>query len=212
MFTGIVEGVGTVVERELAADGGGARLEVEAGWLAGGLRVGDSVAVDGCCLTVTELRAGGFAADLMAETLRRTALGRLRPGAQVNLERPLALGERLGGHLVQGHVDGVGRVLDRRPLGEGPGGEQSEELRVGLNPELARYVVTKGSIAINGVSLTVAAVGPDWFAVALIPHTLAVTNLGRLNPGDEVQLEVDMLAKYVERLLEGVPGGGGEAP
>jgi riboflavin synthase len=251
MFTGIVEGVGKVVEQRLAADGGGARLEVEAGWLAEGLRVGDSVAVDGCCLTVTELRDGGFAADLMAETLRRTALGRLRPGAQVNLERPLALGERLGGHLVQGHVDGVGRVLDRRPLGEIPGGpldhhdraqallggrggselpphgqrtegskaardsdvpRVSEELRVALDPELARYVVTKGSIAINGVSLTVAAVGPDWFAVALIPHTLAVTNLGRLARGDEVQLEVDMLAKYVERLLAGVPGGGGEAP
>ena len=169
----------------------------------------DSVAVDGCCLTVTELRGEGFAADVMAESLRRTALGRLRKGAHVNLERPLALGERLGGHMVQGHVDGLGRVLSRRPVGRGPGGEQSEELRIALDDrELGRYLVVKGSIAVNGVSLTVADAGRDWFTVALIPHTLAATNLGRLRQDDQVQLEVDVLAKYVERLLEGVPGGG----
>ncbi|HZD73643.1 MAG TPA: riboflavin synthase [Actinomycetota bacterium] len=214
MFTGIVEGLGRVLGLELAADGSGARLEVDAPWLVGGLGVGDSVAVDGCCLTVTELRGEGFAADVMAESLRRTALGRLRPGDAVNLERPLALGDRLGGHMVQGHVDGLGVVLERRPLGEGPGGEQSEEFRIGLDPDLGRYVVYKGSIAVNGVSLTVAATGPGWFAVALIPHTLAVTNLGGLQRGDEVQLEVDVLAKYVERLLEprlAAVGAGGVA-
>ncbi len=205
MFTGIVEGVGRVVALALAPDGSGARLEVEAPWLLDGLGLGDSVAVDGCCLTVTEPRGGGFAADVMAESLRRTSLGRRAPGDTVNLERPLALGERLGGHMLQGHVDDIGRVLDRRPLGVGPGGEQSEELRIELDPQLGRYVVSKGSIAVNGVSLTVAEAGSGWFTVALIPHTLAVTNLGRLRQGDEVQLEVDVLAKYVERLLEGVP-------
>ena len=208
VFTGIVEGVGRVVALALAPDGSGARLEIEAPWLLDDLAVGDSIAVDGCCLTVTELRQGGFAADVMAESLRRTALGRRGAGDQVNLERPLALGERLGGHLLQGHVDGTGRVLDRRRSGEGPGGEQSEEIRIGLgDPSLGRYLVSKGSIAVNGVSLTVAEVGRDWFTVALIPHTLAVTNLGGLHPGDEVQLEVDVLAKYVERLLERVPEG-----
>ncbi len=223
MFTGIVEGLGKVVELALAPEGGGARLSVEAPWLDG-LGLGDSVAVDGCCLTVTELTPDGFAADVVAESLRRTALGRLDRGAVVNLERPLAVGERLGGHFVQGHVDGLGRVLDRRQTGEGrhdarTGPDEqaqgrSEELRIGLDPSLARYVVEKGSIAVNGVSLTVVAAGPDWLAVALIPHTLAVTNLGRLAPGDDVQLEVDVLAKYVERLLEPVAslpaGEGGE--
>ncbi len=215
MFTGIVEGLGKVVELALAPDGGGARLQVEALWLDG-LGPGDSVAVNGCCLTVTELTSDGFAADVMAESLRRTALGRLGRGAAVNLERPLAVGDRLGGHLVQGHVDGLGRVLGRRRLGEGPQGEASEELRIGLDRHLARYVVGKGSITVNGVSLTVVAVGPDWLTVALIPHTLVATNLGRLGPGDEVHLEVDVLAKYVERLLEprlaerSVGSGGGE--
>ena len=189
MFTGIVEGTGTVAAMAGAA-GGGARLEVEAPWLAGRLRPGESVAVNGCCLTVAQATPGGFAADLVAETLRRTALGRLPAGAEVNLERPLAVGGRLGGHLVQGHVDGVARVLDPGP-----------ELRVELPPDLARYVVEKGSIAVDGVSLTVAAVGPDWFAVALVPHTLQVTTLGRRRPGDPVQLEVDVVAKYVERLV-----------
>jgi riboflavin synthase len=219
MFTGIVEGLGRVLGLELAADGTGARLEVEAPWVVGGLGRGDSVSVDGCCLTVTELRGDRFAADVMAESLRRTALGRLRPGDAVNLERPLALGDRLGGHLVQGHVDGLGLVLERRRLGEGPPGP-SDQLRIGIDPDLGRYVVSKGSIAVNGVSLTVAAAGPGWFTVALIPHTLAATNLGGLDQGDQVQLEVDVLAKYVERLLEprlaaageATAAGGGERP
>ena len=196
MFTGIVEGTGTVVTLAATPDGGGARLEVDAPWLAGELAVGDSVAVDGCCLTVVAHTPGGFAADLVAETLRRTALGRLAAGARVNLERPLALGGRLGGHLVQGHVDGVGRVLGRSSAGQG------EEVRVELPADLARYVVEKGSIAVDGVSLTVAGVGQGWFSVALVPHTLAATTLGERGPGDPVHLEVDVVAKYVERLVQ----------
>jgi riboflavin synthase len=195
MFTGIVEGTGTVAGLGTAADGSGARLEVEAPFLAGELRLGESVAVNGCCLTVAEPTARGFAADLVAETLRRTALGGLAAGDLVNLERPMALGGRLGGHLVQGHVDGVAEVLERTAVGDG------EEVRVELPGALARYVVEKGSVAVDGVSLTVAGVGPGWFAVALVPHTLEVTTLGRRRPGDLVQLEVDVVAKYVERLV-----------
>jgi riboflavin synthase len=195
VFTGIVEGTGTVAALAVAGDASGARLEIEAVWLAGDLRPGESVAVNGCCLTVAEATAAGFAADLVAETLRRTALGGLADGARVNLERPLALGGRLGGHLVQGHVDGVARVIDRAPVGDG------EEVKVELPPDLARYLVEKGSIAVDGVSLTVAGVGTGWFAVALVPHTLKVTTLGERRPGDLVQLEVDVVAKYVERLV-----------
>jgi riboflavin synthase len=213
MFTGIVEGQGIVAELRAAADGSGAALRIDAPWLAGQLSTGDSVAVNGCCVTVTATTGAGFAADLVAETLRRTALGGLRQGEPVNLERPLAADGRLGGHVVQGHIDGVGRVLARDPVGDGV------ELRVGLDEALARYVVVKGSIAVDGVSLTVMSMstgeantappdppggpGPDrpWFSVALVPHTLAVTTLGRRQPGDAVQLEVDVLAKYVERLL-----------
>jgi riboflavin synthase len=195
MFTGIVEGTGTVAALAVAGDDGGARLEVEAPWLAGDLRLGESVAVNGCCVTVAAPAAAGFAADLVAETLRRTTLGGLATGARVNLERPMALGGRLGGHLVQGHVDGVARIVDRTP------GTLGEEVRVELPADLERYVVEKGSIAVDGVSLTVAGVGPGWFAVALVPHTLEVTTLGDRRPGDLVQLEVDVVAKYVERLV-----------
>jgi riboflavin synthase len=194
MFTGIVEATGTVAALAAAA-GGGRRLEVAAPWPAGALGLGESVAVNGCCLTVAEVTAAGFAADLHPETLRRTALGGLAAGARVNLERPLPLGGRLGGHLVQGHVDGVARLLDRRPVGGG------EELRVELPADLQRYLVEKGSVTVDGVSLTVAGLGPGWFAVALVPHTLQVTTLGERRPGDPVQLEVDVVAKYVERLL-----------
>jgi riboflavin synthase len=201
MFTGIVEGTGTVAALAVAADGGGARLEVEAPWLAGDLRLGESVAVNGCCVTVAAPVAAGFAADLVAETLRRTALGGLAAGDRVNLERPMALGGRLGGHLVQGHVDGVARIIDRTAVGDG------EEVRVELPGALERYVVEKGSIAVDGVSLTVAGVGPGWFAVALVPHTLEVTTLGDRRPGDPVQLEVDVVAKYVERLVAPMRAG-----
>ena len=200
MFTGIVEGTGTVAALAAADDASGARLEVEAPFLAGDLRLGESVAVNGCCLTVAQATGAGFAADLVAETLRRTALGGLAAGDLVNLERPMALGGRLGGHLVQGHVDGVARVLDRTAAGDG------QEIRIELPAELQRYVVEKGSVAVDGVSLTVAGVGPGWFAVALVPHTLEVTTLGRRRPGDPVQLEVDVVAKYVERLVEGRVG------
>jgi riboflavin synthase len=195
MFTGIVEGTGTVAALAAAADGSGARLEVEAPWLAGQLEPGESVAVNGCCVTVAAATTAGFAADLVAETLRRTALGGLATGARVNLERPLALGGRLGGHLVQGHVDGVARVLERTPVGDG------EEVRIELPADLERYVVEKGSIAVDGVSLTVAGIGPGWLTVALVPHTLEVTTLGDRQPGDPVQLEVDVVAKYIERLV-----------
>ena len=209
MFTGIVEGTGTVAALAAADDASGARLEVEAPFLAGDLRLGESVAVNGCCLTVAQATGAGFAADLVAKTLRRTALGGLAAGDLVNLERPMALGGRLGGHLVQGHVDGVARVLDRTAAGDG------QEIRIELPAELQRYVVEKGSVAVDGVSLTVAGVGPGWFAVALVPHTLEVTTLGRRRPGDPVQLEVDVVAKYVERLVApwtdraGAPMGAG---
>ena len=199
MFTGLVEGLGSVRAEPAGEDG--LRLRVDAPWLREGLARGDSVAVNGCCLTAAELTGEGFVADVVPETLRRTALGRLRAGDEVNLERPLATGGRFGGHLVQGHVDGLGRVLARGPAAGG------QELRVGLDHELARYVVPKGSVAVDGVSLTVAAAGPDWFTVALVPHTLAVTTLGRRGPGDLVQLEVDVIAKYVERLLGAWTGG-----
>ncbi len=184
MFTGIVREVGRVV----SVDGGGdaVRLVVEAGTEAA---VGDSVAVGGVCLTVVDAAEGRLSFDAVAETLRRTALGRLRPGARVNLEPALRAGEPLGGHIVQGHVDGVGRV---RSVGE--------PTWIDAPPELLRYCVEKGSIAVDGCSLTVAALDDAGFAVALVPHTLAVTTLGALVPGDPVNLEVDVVAKYVERL------------
>jgi riboflavin synthase len=165
------------------------------------LRPGESVAVDGACLTVAELTAGGFVADLSAETLARSTLGRLRPGRRVNVERALKVGERLGGHLVQGHVDATARVVATRPVGE------FVTLRIGLPASLAPEVVGKGSIAVDGVSLTVAALGEGWFEVALVPVTLAGTTLGERRPGDEVNLETDVLAKYVRRAL-GADGGG----
>jgi riboflavin synthase len=200
MFTGLVEGQGTIAAVHPQSDG--ARLTVAAPWLDD-VAEGDSVAVNGCCLTAAEVTGDGFTADLVAETLRRTTLGRLAPGDVVNLERPLAAGARLGGHIVQGHVDGVGEVLAVTPVGDGA------EITVGLDPALARYVVEKGSIAIDGVSLTVADVGPDRFTVALIPTTLRVTTLGRRRPGDPVQLEVDVVAKHIERLLQPYRRGDG---
>jgi riboflavin synthase len=204
VFTGLVEGQGAVVALAPGPDGAGATLALSAPWITDGLAAGDSVAVNGCCLTVTSLSGDGFSADLVAETLARTALGRLAPGDLVNLERPLAVGDRLGGHLVQGHVDGLGRVLELRPAPDGT------VMVVGVEEALARYLVAKGSVAVDGVSLTVAGVGPERFWVALIPHTLAVTTLGARGPGAEVQLEVDVVAKYVERLA--MPYTQGVAP
>ena len=204
MFTGIVEELGEVVD--LAGHAGGAHLRVRAGALLAGarpgeIRPGDSIAVSGVCLTITVLDGRAFAADLAAETLRRTTLGSLRPGDAVNLERPLRVDQRLGGHIVQGHVDGVGTITVIRPESEGVW------MEITPPPTLMPYLAEKGSVAVDGVSLTVAELpGGDRFAVALIPHTLAVTTLGRKVLGDQVNLEVDILAKYVERLLEGVRG------
>ena len=197
MFTGIVEELGTVVALEA---GGGAqadaRLRVRGDLVTSDARLGDSIAVSGVCLTVAELPGDGtFVADVMPETLRRSALGALGVGDRVNLERALAVGGRYGGHVVQGHVDGVGVVRSRRP------GPRWDEVEIGLDPALARYVAEKGSVAVSGVSLTVTYVGDDVFGVSLIPTTLEVTTLGSLAPGAAVNLEVDVLAKYTERLL-----------
>ncbi|PYG02211.1 riboflavin synthase alpha chain [Georgenia satyanarayanai] len=193
MFTGLVEEVGTVTRRTDLGDA--AVLTVAADTVLDGLRPGDSVAVAGVCLTVTTHDDHGFTADVMPETLRRTTLGALAPGHRVNLERPVRPDGRLGGHLVQGHVDGVGTVLDRRP------GPRWTELDVALPASLARYVAEKGSVSVEGVSLTVTGAGADSFGVALVPTTLERTTLGDVTPGDRVNLEVDVVAKYVERLL-----------
>ncbi|MFG3707652.1 riboflavin synthase [Micromonospora sp. NPDC047670] len=206
MFTGIVEELGEVV-RITETAGDSALVAVRGPLVTSDARHGDSIAVNGVCLTVVDVCDGTFTADVMGETLRRSALGALRVGDPVNLERAAALGSRLGGHLVQGHVDGVGEVLAREPAA------QWETVRFRLPAALARYVVEKGSITVDGVSLTVADVGPDWFAVGLIPTTLKLTTLGARRVGDAVNLEVDVLAKYVERLLgarpadPGPPGG-----
>jgi riboflavin synthase len=161
------------------------------------MRPGSSVAVNGVCLTVTRVSGGQFAADVMGETLAVTSLGALAPGSPVNLERPVRADGRLDGHLVQGHIDGTGTVVDRRSA------ENWDVLRIELGPGLQRYVVHKGSVAVDGVSLTVSDVSDSWFEVSLIPETLARTTLGVLAPGDPVNIEVDVLAKYVERLLGG---------
>lgn len=190
MFTGLVAGTGTV--ESLERDGGGVRLRVRSE-LAGELGPGDSVAVNGVCLTAVEPDAQGFSADVMEETLRRSSLGPLATGDAVNLELPLRAGDRLGGHIVQGHVDGVGRI--RRVDDEG--------IEVEATQDVLRYCVEKGSIAVDGVSLTIAALDDETFTVALVAHTLEVTTLASLQPGDPVNLEVDILAKYVERLTGG---------
>lgn len=199
MFTGIVEEVGVVVALDRATEGsdqGDARLTVRGPLVTSDAGHGDSIAVNGVCLTVAELPGDGtFVVDVMPESLRRSALGDLAPGSPVNLERAVRADARLGGHVVQGHVDGVGTVRRRDP------GPRWDEVEVAIDPALARYVAEKGSVAVAGVSLTVTAVGPDWFGVALIPTTLAETTLGTAQVGSRVNLEVDVLAKYVERLL-----------
>jgi len=195
MFTGIVEETGTV--RALAGAGDVVRVEIAAGTLAQGLSIGGSIAVNGCCLTAVAVGAGGFACDLTRETLVRTAFDeRLQPGVLVNLERPLRADGRFDGHIVQGHVDGLGRIALLRRRGE------AAELIVEPPPELERYLAEKGSVAVDGISLTVASRRPGRFTVAVIPYTLARTNLAQARPGDRVNIEVDILAKYVERLLQ----------
>ena len=193
MFTGIVRERGRIAAREGGADG--TRLVVEAPETAAGAGVGDSVAVNGCCLTVTSVADGRMSFDAVPETLRRTALGALDAGRDVNLEPALRAGEPLGGHYVQGHVDAVGTVRAVDSEGEGI------RMWIDAPPDVLRYCVEKGSVAVDGVSLTIAELDGDGFAVALVPHTLAVTTLGERGPGDRVNLEADVLAKYVERLV-----------
>jgi riboflavin synthase len=193
MFTGLIADIGEV--RALEEDRDGATLEI-ATRLTGELGEGDSIAVNGVCLTATEVGDGGFAAQAMRETLDRSSLGALTIGARVNLELPLRVADRLGGHVVQGHVDGVGTVsaIDEQGF--------ARVLRVASDPGLGRYLVEKGSVAVNGVSLTVSALHDEGFEVSLIPETLQRTNLGLVDVGDKVNLEADVLAKHVERLLE----------
>jgi riboflavin synthase len=197
VFTGIVEELGEVAALEELGDS--ARLTVRGPLVTADASAGDSIAVNGVCLTVTSTSDGTFSADVMGETLRRSSLGSLVQGSAVNLERPLRLDGRLGGHLVQGHVDGTGTITERRPA------EHWHVVRISVPPGLARYVVEKGSITVDGVSLTVSALGPpgrpDWIEVSLIPETLSRTTLGIKRPGETVNLEVDMIAKYVERLV-----------
>jgi riboflavin synthase len=202
VFTGIVEELGEVVG--LDADGVFARIRIRGPLVAAGAARGDSIAINGVCLTVTGISDGEFTADVMGETLARSSLGGLHTGAAVNLERPLRTDGRLGGHLVQGHVDGTGTIVGIRAAGAW------QTVRITIPPQLARYVIEKGSVAVDGISLTVSALGDDgdsaagpWFEVSLIPETLARTTLGSKQPGEVVNLEVDMIAKYVERLLEG---------
>lgn len=198
MFTGIVEELGEVVDVERLEDAAVLRVRVSAG-LLDGIRRGDSYAVNGVCLTATEHTEETIDFDVMGETLQRSSLGALSGGDKVNLERPVRLQDRLGGHLVQGHVDAVGAISARDPQ------ERWEVLTVGLPASIARYVVEKGSITVDGVSLTVSALGADTFQVSLIPETLARTTLGTKGVGAVVNLEVDVIAKYVERLAESQP-------
>jgi riboflavin synthase len=192
MFTGLVQDIGSVECVEGGADG--ARLRIATA-LGAEIRLGDSIAVNGVCLTATEADASGFATEAMNQTLEVTVIGALEPGARVNLELATRADERLGGHIVQGHADGSGCVLEVSEDGF------ARRVRVEIPPELLRYVVDKGSLALNGVSLTVATLGDTWVEVSLIPETLERTNLGDAAPGDPLNVEVDVVAKYVERLL-----------
>lgn len=203
MFTGIIQGLGRVFERRPA--GGGVVFGIEADFLLTDPAEGESIAVNGACLTARNIQHNRFYADASPETLQRTGLGLLHAGSQVNLERALRLCDRLGGHLVSGHVDCLGQVAERKALGD------FTLFSFSLDAALSKYVIEKGSIAINGISLTVNRCGQGFFEVSIIPHTLENTTLGRLSPGDRVNVEVDMIGKYVEKLLDpdsGVKGGG----
>ena len=196
MFTGIVEELGVIAAVE--GDGDGLRLRIEAPKLAPLSRIGDSINVSGCCLTVVDVNGGTLAFDVVPETLRRTALAGLEPGAAVNLEDALRAGEPYGGHIVQGHVDGVGELVERREEGIGLW------LRFRAPGNVQRYLIEKGSLTVAGVSLTVAALHDDGFAVAIVPHTLQLTTFRTLAVGDSVNLEADMIARYVERLVRAI--------
>jgi riboflavin synthase len=193
MFTGIVEELGVVEGLEEQADA--VRLTVRGPHVVTDAGLGDSIAVNGCCLTVAERDGETFTADVMRETLDKTSLGALEPGSRVNLERAVTAATRLGGHIVQGHVDGTGEILRRTPS------EHWDVVEIAMPDDLARYVVDKGSITVDGISLTVVEVSGSTFTVSLIPETLARTTLGAKQPGERVNLEVDVIAKYVERLL-----------
>jgi riboflavin synthase len=195
VFTGIVGEMGTI--EAISATPDGARLRLSAPGTAPDCAIGDSVAIDGCCLTVVEAGGGTLEFDAVAETLRRTTLGGLRPGDRVNVEAAMRVGDRLGGHWVQGHVDGVGEVTAVEPDGDGV------RVTFAAPDAVARYTIEKGSVCVAGVSLTVAAYDDDRFTVALIPHTRAVTTLGALGPGARVNLEADLVGKYVEKLVGG---------
>jgi riboflavin synthase len=194
VFTGLIADLGRVTRLERSSDGARVRIETT---LAGELHAGDSIAVNGVCLTAAEVDGGAFAAEAMNETLARTSLGRLDAGSEVNLELPLRAGDRLGGHVVQGHVDGVGQVAGVEDDGF------ARRVRIEAGEDVLRYVVERGSIAVDGVSLTVADLDPGSFTVSLIPETLERTNLGAVEPGRAVNLEVDVLAKYVEKAVNG---------
>ncbi len=207
MFTGLIEEVG-VLRRKVRRETG-AHLHIAATRVLQGVAIGDSIAVSGPCLTVVELGEQHFVADCMPETLARSTLGELRPGAPVNLERALALGDRLGGHMVAGHVDAVGEVLAVSPRGI------SSELRISLPAVLLPFIAPKGSVAVDGISLTVVEVGQTDFVVGIIPHTLSVTTLAEVAPGQRVNLESDLIARYVHRALgfaEGSPSREGPSP
>lgn len=193
MFTGIIEELGTV--RSLTVQSEAARLTVAAHKVLTDVRIGDSIAVNGVCLTVVSFSSGEFTVDVMPETFRKTNLMQLKPGNPVNLERAMALGGRLGGHLVSGHVDGVGIISEKKTEGN------AVVFRFTAPPEVLRFIIPKGSVGIDGISLTVADTAPDSFSVSVIPHTAAHTTLGKKNPGDMVNLENDLIGKYVERLL-----------
>lgn len=193
MFTGIIEELGKV--RSIEQRGENARIVIEATTVLGATNQGDSIAVNGVCLTALDLQSHSFAADVSKETLARSTLGSLKPGSPVNLERSVTAETRLGGHMVQGHVDARGQLLGIEDHGE------SWTVRFGFPVDIARYLVFKGSIAVEGISLTISALGDEYFEVAIIPKTWEVTNLSSLKPGDPVNLEVDIIGKYVERLL-----------
>jgi riboflavin synthase len=204
MFTGIIEELGTV--EAIEDQGDAVRLTVRGPTVTSDAALGDSISVNGCCLTVAGRGDETFTADVMRETLDKTSLGALAPGGRVNLERAVTAATRLGGHIVQGHVDGTGVLVSRSPS------EHWDVVEITVPEELSRYLVDKGSVTVDGISLTVVSAGESTFTVSLIPETLARTTLGRKQPGDPVNLEVDVIAKYVERLLTHAPATGKEVP
>lgn len=193
MFTGIIEELGTVAALELRDDG--ARIGVSAALVTSDSKNGDSISVNGVCLTALDVSNDGFSADISNETLDRSTLGSLKEGSRVNLERAVTPSTRLGGHIVQGHVDGRGTLISAEPQGD------FRTVRIGFPPDLARYLVFKGSVSVEGISLTIAALADDHFDIAVIPKTWELTNLSTLAPGDAVNLEADVIAKYVERMM-----------